>query len=116
MGYDLYITRAESWTESPDKPITRQEWEKLVGSDPELSPTESWSSNVVVAKWSGPSIHSEPWLAWEDGSISSKYPDRALVAKMLEVAKVLNAKLVGEEDEEYKSLDDLAEDHDEGLK
>ena len=29
MGYEFHITRAESWTESAEAPIGREEWERV---------------------------------------------------------------------------------------
>lgn len=37
MGYELPITRAESWSENDEARITADEWLAIVDSDPELS-------------------------------------------------------------------------------
>ena len=43
MGYEVYITRADGWSEPKDwsedqsNPITFEEWERLVKDDPELA-------------------------------------------------------------------------------
>ncbi len=37
MGYDLHVTRADSWTESAASPINESEWRRYVDADPELT-------------------------------------------------------------------------------
>ena len=42
------------------------------------------------------------WLDWKDGEIFAKNPEDALIEKMVEIAKVLGAKVQGDDDEVYK--------------
>jgi hypothetical protein len=100
MGYDLHITRAADWLD-PDGPhISAEEWWELVAADPELAPDPAFG--LDIARWSGRSIHKESWLAWaEPGSIFTKYPDRELVAKMLQIAEHLGARVQGDDGEFY---------------
>jgi len=36
MGYDLHITRAESWSEAAANPISETDWLEAVSQDPSL--------------------------------------------------------------------------------
>ena len=106
MGYDLQITRKPSqFDKSPD--ITLDEWLEVVENDPELT----WSAlnrktSPYMADWSG----SGKYPCWLDYSLASAYstsclysknPTDEMIDKMVQIAKLLNAKVLGEEDEEY---------------
>jgi hypothetical protein len=108
MGYDLFITRAPHEWESELYPITPEEWLRvvkrdstlrLVGSDPELNRAGFRGPHFAI--WSGPSEHKIPWLDWMCGTVYSKNPDDALINKMVEIARRLEARVVGESDEVY---------------
>jgi hypothetical protein len=100
MGYDLFITRAETWPESENDPIYLEEWITIIDEDLELA---RWSDypNSHFALWSGKSEHLEPWLDWSSGKIYSKNPDAPLIRKMVEIARRLNARVFGQDGEEY---------------
>ena len=105
MGYDLLITRADFWADNEDAQIRPKEWLEIVKADPELSLVseihgQQLNSSYFTA-WSGESIHAEPWLDWLDGNIYSKNPDQAIIRKMVSIAKLLQAKVQGEDGEEY---------------
>lgn len=104
MGYDLHITRAEHWLENEGREITWEEWLSLVADDPEL--TLDPDNGDELALWSGPSRHAEPWFEWWGGNISTKSPDRAIVAKMLQIAERLRARVQGDDGEFHDSLTD----------
>jgi hypothetical protein len=78
------------------------------GSDPELKQDDQngphdfvWVSNVwITNEWQV----SRP-LWWRLGRIYTKHPDRAMIGKMLEIAARLAAKVQGDDDEVYPSLD-----------
>jgi hypothetical protein len=80
MGYDLHITRAETWTDSAAHPIEESEWRACAASDPEL----------------------EGIADFREGRIVVKNPDDSAIARMLEVAKRLNAHVEGDDGEFYE--------------
>ncbi|WP_439292140.1 MULTISPECIES: hypothetical protein [Rahnella] len=101
MGVEFHITRAEFWADNEDSQIASEEWLNIVNHDPELS---IYAPNgEFFALWSGKSAYPEPWLEWNNGNISTKWPDTALYLKMLQVATVLNAKVMDEDGTEYSS-------------
>jgi hypothetical protein len=99
MGYDLHITRAADWSDNEGAEITAEEWLAFVAADPELTLAES--NGPCFVHWSGPSIHSDPWLDWAEGNIYTKNPDQALMDKMVEIACRLNARVQGDDGEVY---------------
>jgi len=105
MGYDVHITRAESWAENEDTPISLEEWERCVEGDPELIPDPD--NGMPIAVWTALPGGDEvwPWLSWDDGNISTKNPDEALLEKMLSIAASLDAKVQGDDGEEYPLTD-----------
>jgi hypothetical protein len=98
MGYNLYITRKDNWFEE-GKDIASDEWLAIVSKDPELSIYEGNGPNFAIWKTLQPD--EEYWLDWNEGNIYSKSPDQILVIKMVEIAKLLNAVVQGEECEIY---------------
>lgn len=99
MGYDLHITRAEHWVENDGQWIEADEWLALVESDPELRLDENNGPYFVI--WSGPSKYEEPWFDWSDGNITTKYPDSAMITKMVEIAGKLGGNVQGDDGERY---------------
>jgi hypothetical protein len=109
MGYDLHITRAQDWSDSEKTPITKEEWEAIVAADPELRlRTDNHDS---FANWIDPVSEKERgWFAWSDGKISTKNLDRAHLAKMLQIAGHLGAKVQGDDGEQYTTAEAISED------
>jgi hypothetical protein len=107
MDYDLHITRAEFWAESDAEPIAEDEWLRVVDDDPQL---RSDPKNAGYTLWLGPSKHEKPWFHWSRGNISTKNPDRPIVAKMLEIANRLGASVQGDDGESYQDASDFRDD------
>jgi len=105
MGYDVHITRAELWAENEGHWITAEEWLRVVEEDEELQLDPHPSNGPYMAIWNGPSENSEPWLDWADGNVFTKNPDAPLLAKMIELAGKLKAKVQGDDGEIYDAQD-----------
>ncbi len=107
MGYDLHITRAESWINSEETPISLDEWREYVNNDPEIKidPVNNHRDDELIVLWFGEDgIYNElddRWFCWNEGQIYTKNPDNAAMRNMIQIANTLNAKLQGDEDEEY---------------
>ncbi len=104
MGYDLHITRADHRAENEGREITQDEWLALVAADPELmlDPVDG----DEYALWSGRCQYHDPWFKWWRGNILTKNPDRAIVAKMLQLAERLGARVQGDDGKIYRSPTD----------
>jgi hypothetical protein len=102
MGYDLHITRAEEWSDNTDSEITPQEWLALIEADPELT-LMNMSGYPYFARWSGPSQYDDPWFDFSGGNIYTKNPDEPMIAKMIEMAARLGAKVQGDDGELYET-------------
>jgi hypothetical protein len=103
MGYDLHITRREQWSDEGED-ISSEEWLDVVASDQELRLAPE--NGPCFALWSGPSSYADPWLDWCAGQIFSKNPDEPLIDKMVDIARILGAKVQGDDGEVYKSCKD----------
>lgn len=102
MGYDLHITRKDDWADETGPVITAEEWRALIDSDSELeldSHTRCVMSDgeFVFAAWNGQTGA----LGHYAGEITSKNPDELLIAKMIEIANRLGAKVQGDDGETY---------------
>lgn len=108
MSWDLYIVRGEIWSchENEADYIGSDEWLKIIEEDDELS---LYSQNGdYFAWWSGESSLDGPWLEWDEGMISTKCPDEALLGKMIQIAEKLSARVVDDDDRPYTHPDHLA--------
>lgn len=116
MGYELHITRAESWVEAESNPITLEEWLAYIKSDPELEIDEVGEATTTdgetvfcgdpgLAIWTA---HPEDgadggraWIYHSQDCIVVKNPDQQFTAKMWRIAQHFGARVYGDEDEEY---------------
>ena len=96
MGYNLYITRAEDWVESEGHEITISEWLALIKLDPDLRLAGDGNGPQFTV-WDGHPDDDESWLDWNEGNITTKNPDDALIAKMVEIAAKLDARVQGDD-------------------
>lgn len=112
MGYDLHISRAKDWTDSEANPITEGEWWDLVAADPDLelagaAETETPDGvlryeNPGLALWRAHPTDEKVWFDFRNGRVVVKNPDEPSIAKMLEVARELGARVVGDDGETYE--------------
>lgn len=86
MGYDAHITRAESWLDAEQDPISLEAWVAHVRSDP----------------------GNHAWFDLQNGCIVVKNPDTEILHKMLRVAARFDAHVHGEDGEDYGADGDAA--------
>jgi hypothetical protein len=111
MPYHLHVTRASDWMQSNELPITAAEWLKLVRTDSDL--VQDPRRGRYVALWSSPDGRDQ-WLEWSEGRINTRYPDGALLKKLVTIAERLGAKVQGDGGEVYSGdepVDEWAEDN-----
>ena len=102
MGYDVHITRSEDWSDTEGPKITPDEWLAVIQNDPELLPNPENGPYFVI--WRGTTRYPETWFDWLRGNIYTKWPDRATLRKMLQIAELLDAKVQGDEGEIYDEV------------
>ncbi len=100
MGYDFHITRREQWIDEGDE-ITAAEWLAYVERDPELQ--LSPDQGPYFAMWRGQCEYEEPWFDWDSGQIYTKNPDKAIIDKMVAMAREFGAKVQGDDGEIYEN-------------
>jgi hypothetical protein len=106
MAYDLHIVRTKDWTEAASAPITKQDVDALIAADSKLA----WSTadSVDIADEAGGSMRyfmitwrGQPCFWWYRDQIQCSGPDEAQIAKLVQMSRVLRARLVGDDGEEY---------------
>jgi hypothetical protein len=107
MGFDLHITRAQSWLENEGAEISGREWLAVVASDPELLPDPS--NGEYAVRWRGESTVQEPWFDWSRGNVYTSDPDRRVLQKALQLAEALGAKVQGDDGVDYTKPTDWSE-------
>jgi hypothetical protein len=99
LGYDLHITRKEFWSDENGPVITLEEWAAYVASDPTVrpDPDNPGIENYVVTSEAG------NWPLWwnPSGEIFTKNPDDHAIAKMVRIARALDARVLGDDEEIY---------------
>jgi hypothetical protein len=112
MAYDLHIVRTKDWTQASQAPITKQQVDDLIASDPELK----WSTSDYVGMndktgattryymicWRG-----APCFWWYRDKIECSSPDEPQQLKLAQITRALNAFVVGDDGERYESRKNL---------
>ena len=110
MSYCVYITRAESWLDASSTPIAEDEWLAVVASDATLVVNKSDYVDRRLPDGTIQRSHPVEWMQadddnrlwWSHGAIECKNPSARWRGKMIELAARLHARVLGEEDEEYR--------------
>jgi len=99
VGYDLHVTRKEYWSDDDGPVISLEEWQTYVTNDPEIEPDSEnpGPENYVIV------THPQRWSIWwdETGELYSKNPDRVVIAKLVQIAAALGARVLGDDEEIY---------------
>jgi hypothetical protein len=102
MGYDLHITRKKFWADEEGSPIKADEWLAYVATDLKLR-LDPASKRHSVRFLDIQSQYPDPWIEWFDGDIYTKNPDEPILARMLQIASALGARVQGDDGEIYRS-------------
>jgi len=104
MGYELHITRAAEWVDSEEHPIGRDEWATYADQHPDLVSNGSveWADIGRETTYDCTDKYgSAVSLSWRRGKVDVYGCNGEDYSKLLAIADGLNARLVGDEDEEY---------------
>ena len=117
MGYYVAILRSNDPETASENPISREEWLACARADPEMrilpagSTPKPHNPNFRIRNegdevwWTGlPKVNPEGvvWFSYvKTGYIEVKNPNEEILHKMHQIARALNARVQGEEGEEY---------------
>jgi hypothetical protein len=106
MGYDLHVARTLDWLEAARIPIEREDIARMIGADPELT----WSSSDYAdVKGESGAVIRIPAICWRGtpcfwcgtGEIICRNPDDEQIVKLIQIADVLKAHVIGDDGERY---------------
>ncbi|MEG2805009.1 hypothetical protein [Stenotrophomonas sp.] len=100
MGYDIHITRRAQWFDEAGPSLTLQEWLDHIAQDPELQLETRPDADPGDAWWV-PQPGTRMGLWHQQHRVVAKNPDPALLRKMYQIAQALDARVLGDENEEY---------------
>jgi hypothetical protein len=106
MAYDLRIVRTKNWLEASRAPITKGDVDALIAGDPELGWSEtdyvdmSEDTGGVTRYWMI-TWRGQPSFWWYRDQIQCSDPDDAQQLKLAQMARALNAFVVGDDGEIY---------------
>lgn len=118
MGYDLYVTRKEDWSDAEGQDITLDDWTGYLALDQSLQidPVRSAEVDPRVASGAKEASHAcwtewpdrepglrEAWIWLERGNLVSTDADIRFRQKLFLIADGLGARLMGEGGEVYNS-------------
>jgi len=99
VSYDIHITRKKYWSDSEGPMISLDEWISYVERDPEIVHDDENEAEdfLYVAHPEG------PWALWWNprGEIMTSSVDDATMAKLIAIALALEARVLGDDDEQY---------------
>lgn len=118
MGYDLYITRNEDWSDTDGQDITLDDWtgylavdqtlvldpDHAARADPRVASGAKEPSHVRWIEWPDrePGIR-EAWVWLERGNLVATDADIRFRQKLFLIADALDARLMGENGDVYNS-------------
>src|SRR5687768_13664545 len=105
MAYDVHIVRTQDWLDAANDPITKEQVDALIASDPELAwSTEDWVdmrdgrgqkvTRYYMILWKG-----QPCFWWYRDQIKCSRPSEDQVGKMVEMAARIRANVLGDDGE-----------------
>ena len=112
MGYDVHITRREDWSDTEGPDIPEADWRSVVEGDPELrlvgaAERATPGGEILryedqdLAEWSGHPAEDVVWFDFWHGQVIVKNPDELTLAKMRQLARMLQARVQGDDGEFY---------------
>ena len=107
MAYDLHIVRTKNWLEASSAPISKQDVDALIASDPELTwSTEDYvdmrdDDGEAVTRYYMIIWRGQPCFWWYRDQIQCSHPDESQQAKLVQMARALDAFAVGDDGETY---------------
>jgi hypothetical protein len=112
MAYELHIVRTKDWLEASTAPITKSDVDALIARDPELgwSTTDyadmSDETRAVMRYWMI-TWRGQSCFWWYRDQIYCSGPDEAQRAKLVQMARALDAYAVGDDGEVYLSATEV---------
>lgn len=108
MAYDVHIVRTDGWLDAAKDPVTKQDVDELIASDPELAwSNEDWVdmrdgrgkkvTRYFMILWRGQACF---W--WYRDQIKCAGPSQEQVGKMVEMAVKLKVNVFGDDGEAYR--------------
>ncbi len=117
MGYEVYVTRRESWADEDGPYITLSDWLGYLSIDPSLQRDVQFgsgrtksnggyeeSTHVIWTEWPGQGDGKEARFYLDDGNVVASDTDVAIRQKLFVMAHVLEAKVQGAKGELYNSV------------
>jgi hypothetical protein len=105
-GREVHISRRVNWWETDGGQISAGEFKAAVAADAELAMVAvpdiwRWEPRWIAEMATGAGPEPRENLVWRAGRIVARHPSAALVAKMCELAKLLGARVQGDDGEYY---------------
>ena len=107
MGYDVHLVRTEQWFDSQSDPVSKEDVDKALATDPTLSWSESdcvemTEDDASVKRYYQINWNGEPAFWWYKSEVRCKNPSEAQLLKLVELADMLKAQVVGDDGEKYE--------------
>jgi hypothetical protein len=106
VAYDLHVVRTENWLDAATRPVAKGDVDALIASDPELE----WSTTNYVDMADEKGVITRYWMITWDGEacfwwyrdqIQCSSPDEAKISKLVQMARSLDARVLGDDGEIY---------------
>lgn len=107
MAYDLHVVRSPHWTRAAENPISKADVAALIENDSELG----WSkADFVDMKGESGSVERFYMILWNEvpcfwgykSELLCSAADDAQIQKLVDIARVLDARVIGDDGEVYE--------------
>ena len=107
MGYDVHLVRTEDWFDSASLPVTKEDVDQLLAADSSLAWSDSeyvemYEDDGSVTRYFMITWNKEPVFWWYRSEIQCKNPSKPQLLKLIQMAKGLGARVVGDDGETYE--------------
>lgn len=108
MAYEIHVVRTRDWLDAFQEPITREEFDRMIVTDSELA----WSAtDYLEMRDEGGEAKRYYAITWKGESAFMWYRDQLTcsgatekqIIKLVEIAKQLDAFVVGDDGEHYET-------------
>jgi hypothetical protein len=105
-GREVHISRRVNWWEEDGGQISAGEFKAVVAGDLELDMVSvpdiwRWEPRWIAEMATGAGPEPRESLVWRAGRIVARHPSDALLVKMCQLAKILGARVQGDDGEYY---------------
>jgi hypothetical protein len=101
MSYDLHVVRTPDWLNAATFPVALEDVNHVIENDPQLEWSQSDYVDMNGVRYYMINWEGNPCFWWYRDQIIGASPDEHRTIKLVEIAELLNAYVIGDDSERY---------------